>query len=104
MTRALAGKSASCPWATPSGTSAVSRICALVPVASVIWEATVRFQISSYRRSSSPDRPLPAGLLGREERLARRADGLVGLLGVLDLALVAAGGGGHVGVAVHLAG
>ena len=26
------------------------------PVASFIWEATVRFQISSYRRRSSEDR------------------------------------------------
>ena len=55
MTRPLAENSASCPAATPSGTAAVRRTCALVPVASFIWEATVRFQISSYRRSSSPD-------------------------------------------------
>ncbi len=60
MTRPLAENSASCPCATPSGTSAVRRICALVPVASFIWEATVRFQISSYRRSSSPDSSRPA--------------------------------------------
>src|SRR5215510_1585508 len=32
------------------------------PVASFIWEATVRFQISSYRRSSSPDSPARAEL------------------------------------------
>ena len=60
ITRPLAENSASWPWASPSGTIVVRRICALVPVASVIWEATVRFQISSYRRSSSPDRACAA--------------------------------------------
>jgi hypothetical protein len=35
------------------------------PAASFIWEATVRFQISSYRRSSSPDSPAWAGVRKR---------------------------------------
>ncbi len=47
MTRPLAENSASWPAARPLGTSATSRSCALVPVASFIWEATVRIQISS---------------------------------------------------------
>ncbi len=39
---------------------------------------------------------MQAGLLGGAERLARRADGLVGLLGVLDLLVVPAGAARHV--------
>ena len=38
------------------------------PVASFIWEATVRFQISSYRRSSSPDSPARAACGGVRKR------------------------------------
>ena len=44
------GRAAPSTVATP-----VSRTWALVPVASDICEATVRFQMRSYRRSSSPD-------------------------------------------------
>ena len=51
MTRPLAENSATSPAAMlpgpPVGTSLTSRIWALVPVASFIWEATVRFQIRS---------------------------------------------------------
>ena len=49
MTRPLAENSASARPARrrPSGTVATRRTWALVPVASFIWEATVRFQISS---------------------------------------------------------
>ncbi len=32
------------------------------PIASFIWDATVRFQISSYRRNSSLCRPVSAGV------------------------------------------
>ncbi len=35
------------------------------PVASFIWEATVRFQISSYSRNSSPDSLVWAGVWNR---------------------------------------
>ena len=35
------------------------------PVASFICEATVRFHTSSYRRNSSPDRPVWAGVRNR---------------------------------------
>ena len=38
----------------PEPTGAASRTVALVPVASAIWLATVRCQISSYSRNSSP--------------------------------------------------
>ncbi len=46
------GTPASAAWAAeplvaPSGTVAASRTWALVPVASAIWEATVRFQMRS---------------------------------------------------------
>ena len=47
MTRPLAENSASAPASRPSGTVAARRTWALVPVASAICEATVRFQISS---------------------------------------------------------
>ena len=49
-----------CPPGRVAGTVLTRRTWALVPVASVIWEATVRFQISSYRRSSSPEMARPA--------------------------------------------
>ncbi len=44
----------------------------LLPTASFIWEATVRFQISSYRRNWSPVRPVSAGVRKRspEGRIA----------------------------------
>ncbi len=56
MTRPLAEASASEPASAgaSSGIRATTRTCALVPVASTIWDATVRFHTSSYRRSSSP--------------------------------------------------
>jgi hypothetical protein len=38
------------------------------PTASFIWEATVRFQISSYSRSSSPDSPARAAAGGVRKR------------------------------------
>jgi len=44
---ALASKVASVPASEPDGTGAIRRAWALTPVASAIWEATVRFQISS---------------------------------------------------------
>ena len=47
ITRPLAENSACWPAARPAGTSATSRSCALVPVASFICEATVRIQIIS---------------------------------------------------------
>ena len=47
MTRPLAENSASWPAAMPIGTSATRRTWALVPVASFIWDATVRIQIIS---------------------------------------------------------
>ena len=74
------------------------------PVASFICEATVRCQISSYSRRSSEDRRVP-GHLGRgAEAVPGRADGLVRLLGVLDLAGVDARGVRDVGGAVQLGG
>ena len=51
MTFPLALHSAS----VPSAVRAPSRIVELVPRASAIWLATVRCQISSYSRSSSPE-------------------------------------------------
>ncbi len=44
----------------------------LLPVASFIWEATVRFQISSYSLNWSPVRPVSAGVRKRspEGRIA----------------------------------
>ena len=49
MTRPVAENSAVTPAraADPSGTVPTRRTWALVPVASAIWEATVRFQMSS---------------------------------------------------------
>ena len=47
MIRPLASKVASVPASEPDGTGAMRRAWALTPVASAIWEATVRFQISS---------------------------------------------------------
>ena len=58
-------------------------------MASVICDATVRCQISSYTRLRSSE--FTRDLLGRAERVARGADGLVRLLRVLDLAGVDAG-------------
>ena len=56
MTLPLAENSASRAGAPSAPADApTSRTWALVPVASVIWEATVRFQIMSYSRNSSPD-------------------------------------------------
>ena len=48
MTRPLAENSASCAGRRAARRrGSTRRTCALVPVASAIWEATVRFQISS---------------------------------------------------------
>ena len=47
---------------SPALESPVTRIVTEWPVASFIWQATVRFQISSYSRKSSPRRPVSAGV------------------------------------------
>ena len=54
------------------------------PRASAIWLAIVRFQIMSNSLNSSALSCVAHGL-GQLERMAGRADRLVGFLGVLDL-------------------
>ena len=85
---------------SPVVASAAMRSETVSPLASFICDAMVRFQISSYSLASSPDRPICSR---RAERLAGRTDGLVRLLGVLDLAGVGARGVREVLRAVQLA-
>ena len=60
-------------------------------VQSFICEATVRFQTSSYSRSSSPDSPVRAGV---RKLVAGRADRLVRLLALFTLLVVGTGDSG----------
>ena len=50
---------------SPSEDIPVTRTLTDSPVASFICEATVRFQISSYSRNSSPARPVCTGVRNR---------------------------------------
>ena len=56
----------------PSVATAPRRMVAVEPLASPIWEATVRFQISSYRRNSSPESSLATWAGVRKESPAGR--------------------------------
>ena len=103
MTRPLAENSASCPCGHALGHLGRQADLRARP-GGVVHLGGHRALPDQLVQAELVARQLATGLLGRAERLAGRADGLVGLLRVLDLALVAAGRVGDVGVAVHLAG